>query len=270
MIKIIRVCYHFLTWISTVQWMQQKMCVLGNRRFTFFRPLEGCHLVSVCFWKRWKRMQIQRKRTSLQSQRKRRPSGPATQKLWHLPRPATWYRSLEISGILFVGHMAIGSKTIGKCSDFLTHRFWNKGRCWRKHDTCRIITIRFVKEKDKEKEPPRSRRVFVQVRNRCWLLSCCHNFRSSCCLHSMVCFVGHSSSVTPLGLGELLLLQGDRPKLERSLTQNLEEPKAKSKAVRMKVGPDRICQWWILGWEMSGSDDSKIWFRWLRSLLSLG
>lgn len=52
-------------------------------------------------------MQIQRKRTSLQSQRKRRPSDP---------------RIVSFA----VGHMAIGSKTIGKCSDFLTHRFWNK------------------------------------------------------------------------------------------------------------------------------------------------
>lgn len=169
---------------------------------------------------------------------------PATQELWHLPL-ATW---------------PLARRPLGSVVTFWPTGFGTKGRCWRKHDACRIITIRFVKEKDKEKEPPRSRRVFAQVRNCCWLLSCCHNFRSTCCLYSMVCFVGHSSGVTPLGLGELLLLQGDRPKLERSLTQNLEEPKAKSKAVRMKVGPDRICQWWILG---LGDE----WVRWFKHLI---
>ena len=109
-------------------------------------------------------MQIQRKRTSLRvrtrrkSRRKRRPSDP---KIVAFAMSGNMRRLLESCSMLFVRHMAMGSKTIGKCcSDFLTHRFWNKGRCLKKPDACRIMTIRSTV---KEKEPPRSRRVFSQA-----------------------------------------------------------------------------------------------------------
>ena len=156
--------------------------------------------------------------------------------------------------MLFVRHMAMGSKTIGKCSDFLTHRFWNKGRCLKKPDACRIMTIRSTVKEVKEKEPPRSRRVFSQAVRPLLIVVTRLFFEPAVAkaflfVDSFWCknswellnyeraYVAGILAVKARPFFGAKTAQGDRPKLERSLTQSLEEPKPKSKAVKMKADP---------------------------------
>ena len=237
MIKIIRVCYHFLAWISPVRWMQQFVRVLLD-----VSPFSGLLREPSCqflFLKRWKRMQIQRKGTSLQSQKKRRPSDP---RIFGICR----VRQHDVDRLRLVVFF-LSRKTIGKCSDFWRTVFvasWPSVPLWRRTRKSLPEVVGF--------DCPSC------FRNRCcWLIvtSCHFSKHLLPPKHGVFlwpffwCYISGVASRAAETAGQQLL-QGDRPKLERSLTQNLEEPKAKSKAVRMKVGP-RICQW-ILWWEMSG------------------